>query len=90
MIHLFPCGKNDQKYILQTAGRMNKFLDGQTNGRITNVLSTPDYYFKIIHHLLHSEDAIYNIFFDLYTDARKIFSACLCSMAAILKNGRHF
>ena len=48
MIHLFPCGENDQKYILQTAGRMNIFLDGQTNGRITNVLSTPDFYLYLI------------------------------------------
>ena len=155
--------KNDQKYILQTAGRMNIFFDGQTNGRITNVLSIPDFYLysigvcvgggvsghiyvqmltllipidlpttfmafffsvleiftipsnympnacsskqkiiiiqvsqwkltviKIFHHLLHREHAIYNIFFDLYTDARKIFNACLCLMTAILKNGRHF
>ena len=48
MIHLFPCGENDQKYILQTAGRMNIFLDGQTNSRITNVLSTPDFYLYLI------------------------------------------
>ena len=40
---------------------------------------------QIIHHLLHSEDAIYNIFSHLYINARKIFNAYLCSMAAILK-----
>ena len=29
-------------------------------------------------------------FAHLYTDARKIYNAYLCFMAAILKNGRHF
>ena len=46
IVHLFPCDKNDQKHISQTAGDIS---DGQTNERLNNVLSIPNLYLYSIY-----------------------------------------